>query len=101
LGGRASLTLHSRRSSTKNPLAPAGTVDVCSNLLESPHAAPKSTLRKPELIFPPPSPPWQRRIRTLAVTRKAPPEAPGVIQHPYLPRPPQTRAASFKRLYPK
>jgi hypothetical protein len=26
---------------------------------------------------------------------------PGVIQHPYLPRPPQTRAASFKRLYPK
>jgi hypothetical protein len=101
LSGRASLTLPRRRSSTKSPLASAGTVEVCANLAECPNATPKSTRRKLALLLPSPSARWQRHIRTLAVTRKTPPEAPGVIQHPYRPRPPQTRAASFKRLYPK
>jgi hypothetical protein len=92
--GRASLTLHSRRSSTNNPLAPAGAVEVCANLAECPNATPKSTLGKLDLVLPSPSPRWQRHIRTLAVIRKATPHVSGVIQHPYLPRPPQTRAAS-------
>src|ERR1700683_62268 len=34
---------------------------------------------------------------SIAPSREASPELPGLIQHPYLPRPPQTRAASFKR----
>jgi hypothetical protein len=101
LSGRASLTLHSRHSSTNNPLAPAGVAEVCANVVECPNALRKSPFRRPELVIPLPLLPWQSPIRTLSGVREASPEVPGVIQHPYLPHPPQTRAASFKRPYPK
>jgi hypothetical protein len=61
----------------------------------------KSTFGKTERLDPLPLLAWQRLIRTFSGARDASSAALEVIQHPYLPRPPQTRAASFKRLYPK
>jgi len=101
LSGRASLTLHSRRLSTKNSLAPARSAEVCANVVERPNAPATFPFRTHELLIPLPLLPWQSPIRTHSGTRETSPEALDPIQHPYLPRPPQTRAASFKRLYPK
>ena len=101
LSGRAFRTRRSCHPSPEPPLAPARTPDVCPKRPESQNAAQKSTFRKHEPAFsalPAPS------------SRREPPRHSPYRMRPIflvdstpiaLPRPPQTRAASFKRLYPK
>ena len=58
LSGRASLTPHSRHSSTNNTLAPARAVSVCPDAMQSSDAMRKTTLRKPQ-----PAPSTRHRCR--------------------------------------
>jgi hypothetical protein len=76
-------------------------VEVCANVVKHSNSPRKSPFRSPELIFPLLLLSRQGPIRTLSGAREALPKVLVLIQHPYLPRPPQTRAASFKRPYPK
>jgi hypothetical protein len=102
MAGRASLTRHSRHPSTKHSLASAGTVGVCPDPLENPNATRKSLCQ-------------ETRTDLFAATTALADSNPDSLRYPAhhtrtirvdstpiaLPRPPQTRAASFKRLYPK
>ena len=100
--GRLSLTLPRRRLSTKNPCAPARTMYVC---LKLPRKAKCDTnIHSQDARTDLTGAAIARTESTFGLAPSPAGHAPGfpLDSTPIaLPRPPQTRAASFKRLYPK